>query len=53
MASLPHGVPSRLIALHRFRFVKPFLNAACAMAARHAAFRLPMDAGWACVRLNG
>ena len=26
----------RLTALQRFRFVRPFLNAACAMAARHA-----------------
>ena len=38
MASLPHGVPSRFVALHRVRFVQPGLNAAIAIAARQAGF---------------
>lgn len=38
MASRPQGSPFRLIALHRVRFVQPFLKPAMRIAARQAGF---------------
>jgi len=36
IANMPQGVPPRFMALQRFRFVRPLLNAARRMAVRHA-----------------
>ena len=44
IASIPHGVPSRLVAVHRRRFVLPFLKADFIIAIRQLI--LPAPTGW-------
>ena len=44
IASIPHGVPSRLVAVHRRRFVLPFLKADFIIAIRQPI--LPAPTGW-------
>jgi len=48
MASRPQGVPPRLVALHRVRFVQAGLNATIAIAARQATFQAVRVCGLAC-----
>ena len=47
MANRPQGWPFRLIALHLFRFVQPFLKPAMRIALSTRGFRLPKDVDWA------
>jgi hypothetical protein len=44
IASIPHGVPSRLVAVQRRRFVLPFLKADFIIASRQLI--LPAPTGW-------
>ena len=43
---MPHGVPSRFMALQRFRFVRPFVNAAFAWRLAMLDYRLLWGVGW-------
>jgi hypothetical protein len=45
MANMPHGVPSRLVAMHRRRLVRPLLNCAFSMASRQWTLPAAMGCG--------
>jgi len=47
MASMPHGVPSRLVALHRALLVRPLVNWFCNMASRQLMLPAVMGRGLA------
>jgi hypothetical protein len=47
IANMPHGVPSRFVAAHRKRLVRPFLNWFFSIASRHWMLPAPAGCGFA------